>query len=68
MTFEWTDDPVMDQIRYQGMLEEEASHWPHCEHCEEPIYDYVWNVWDTFYCEDCAKKLFREPAERYVRE
>lgn len=33
---------------------------PQCEFCENPIQDeYIWEIEDSFYCEDCAKKQYR---------
>lgn len=35
-----------------------------CDECGEHIQtDYKWNIEGRVYCDDCAKKLFRETNE-----
>ena len=59
MSYEfYTDWVTHDLNRYEREQEYYYENCPNCDICGEPIFgEYLWEVEDTIYCEDCFDKF-----------
>lgn len=56
----YSDDPVRDAQAYSDELEDRRPA-AYCECCSEPLYpgSKAWNVFEGWYCEECAETVFK---------
>lgn len=65
----YTDDPVADFENWDWEREEMLEKLPKCTHCGEPIQDeYLYNIDDELFCEECMTALFRKSTDLYIEE
>lgn len=51
---------------YQAEQDAQLKRRPKCSFCGEPIQDdYLFDIDEELYCEECMKALFRRDAENY---
>lgn len=50
-----TDNPLNDYARHEKELTEYSSTLPHCDECDEPIYEDYFLIDGVCYCEDCIQ-------------
>ena len=61
-------EPYELYYRYSDAQEREAEKFPKCYHCEEYIFDdYLFDIDDELYHEDCFCELYRKHTEYYTR-
>lgn len=48
-----SNDPIADYDRYCDAEQESFEMHPRCEHCGEIIEDVLYEIGDSYYCEDC---------------
>ena len=60
-------DPVADFRRWEREQQEWEDSLPRCEHCGEPIDEFVWEIDGEILCDDCARAAYRHDVEDYVR-
>jgi predicted GIY-YIG superfamily endonuclease len=54
---------------YDAVQSSEAAKYPKCCLCGKTIFDeYLYDIMDAIYCEDCMKKNYREYTDRYIKE
>jgi len=62
-------DPIQDYHRREAEYEKFLTNSPQCCLCGQPITDeYLYDIFDALYCEDCMKKNYRKSTDLYVRE
>ena len=54
--------------QHEDEVERRESKLPCCHMCGGRIYDYLYEINDLIYCEDCAKDEFRHDAEDYMED
>ena len=45
---------------HERKQEQEQSKYPTCDHCGNPMYEYLFKIDEEILCEDCVKYLYRE--------
>ena len=62
-----SNDPLYDfAVRDKAQQEWEDS-LPRCDHCGEPVDDYVYDIDGEILCIQCVIDKYRRDAEDYVR-
>ena len=62
-------DPYRDFLIHEKSLEEKVESLPQCDRCNNPIYaDYVWVIDGEVLCDECAKALYRQYADNFIKE
>ena len=60
-------DPLRDYDRYDAEQYRQLKKLPCCCKCEKPIQEeYLYDVFDALYCEDCMNNTYRQPVEDYI--
>lgn len=53
----------------QWSWQKDETSLPQCDFCGKHIQDdYVYDIDNELYCEDCMKSHFRKPIEKYMKE
>lgn len=64
----FTNDPIADFHSYDSEKERQLDKLPECSWCGNKIQDdYLWEICDETYCEECAENLFRKDAGNFKR-
>jgi formylmethanofuran dehydrogenase subunit E len=63
-----SDDPERDFLRYDAEQAREEARLPHCDYCEEAIYDTYYSINGEIICEECLENLFRHSVHDYLDE
>lgn len=61
-----TDDPIADFDRYDAAQAREEAKRPHCEYCEEVLWDSYYYINGEIICEDCLDKIFKHDVGEYI--
>ena len=47
-------------LAHERHLENECSKYPTCDHCNNPIYEFLFRIDGEALCETCAKSTYGE--------
>ena len=58
-----TDDRVADFERYDRERARKEARLPHCDYCEEAIWEKYYEIDNKIVCEDCLEDLYAHNVE-----
>jgi formylmethanofuran dehydrogenase subunit E len=61
-----TDDPGADFLRWDADRADEESRLPHCDVCENPIYEKYFHINGEILCEKCMRQIYEFDTEDYL--
>ena len=63
MSIHRSGSPLFDYAMWDKEQQEWEDRLPHCEHCGEPIDDFLWEIDDKVLCDDCAREKYRRSVD-----
>lgn len=60
-------DPLFDFAQWEKEQQEWEARLPKCDHCEEIMDDYVFDIDGEILCIECMIAKYRRDVEDYVR-
>jgi formylmethanofuran dehydrogenase subunit E len=63
----YTDNPVLDAMRYDAERQAEMDRLPRCCECGEPITDdYCYEINDSLICTECMERNYKKDTDDFV--